>query len=164
MSPDIHGCDGNVCVFGIVWPYRRQNLFMTELRQRQPRLLDAGFLAFLRTKPCACGCGRAAPSEAAHIRIGLFAGQMKPHDRDALPLNRWCHREAPDSQHADEKSFWNSRSLDPFKIAAALYQEYGGTGGKPRKPRTIIRPRIPKDKRQKIPARKAPWPKRKFSR
>jgi hypothetical protein len=137
---------------------------LTELRQRQPRLLDAGFLAFLRKKPCACGCGRAAPSEAAHIRIGLFAGQMKPDDRNAVPLNAWCHREGPRAQHRmGEADFWNERGLNPFKIAAALYQEYGGTGGKPRKARTIIRPRIPKEKRAKIQQRKTPWPKRTFA-
>jgi hypothetical protein len=135
---------------------------MTDLRQREPRLLDPGFLVFLRKKPCSCGCGRAAPSEAAHIRIGLFAGAMKPHDRDALPLNRWCHREAPDSQHADEKTFWKRRGLDPFAIAARFYAEYGGTGGKPKKRRTIIRPRLPKENRAKIKSRGFGSQKRKF--
>ena len=136
--------------------------FVIELCQRQPRLLDPEFLAFLRKKPCSCGCGRAAPSEAAHIRIGLFAGQMKPHDRNALPLNAWCHRLAPDSQHADEKSFWKRRGVDPFELAARYYREYGGEGGREKKNRTIIKPRLPKEKRQKIPSR--PFPKgRKFN-
>lgn len=132
------------------------------MNQRQPRLLDAGFLEFLRQKPCCCGCRRAAPSEAAHIRIGLFAGAMKPHDRDALPLNAWCHRLAPDAQHADEKGFWARRGVDPFELAARYYAEYGGTGGQPKKRRTKTKPRRPKEKRAKIPSR--PFPKgRKFN-
>lgn len=133
-----------------------------QLRQREPRLLDPGYLAFLRKKPCACGCGRAAPSEAAHIRIGLFAGQMKPHDKHAVPLNRWCHQDAPDAQHKDEKGFWRRRGLDPFAIAARLYAEYGGTGGKARKRRTTIRPRLPKEKRAKIQSRGFPKQKRRI--
>src|SRR5436189_268351 len=60
------------------------------------RLHDDGFLAYLRTLPCCCGCNRAAPSEAAHIRIGFFAMGKKPDDCNAVPLNAWCHRKAPD--------------------------------------------------------------------
>lgn len=132
------------------------------VRQRQPRLYDPGYLAFLRKKPCCCGCGRAAPSEAAHIRIGLFAGQMKPHDKHAVPLNAWCHRLAPDNQHNGEAAFWERCGKDPFELAAAFYDEYGGTGGKPRKPRTTIKPRLPKERRQKIPGRPFGKQKRKF--
>lgn len=132
-----------------------------QTRQRQPRLLDPGFLAFLRTKPCCCGCRRAAPSQAAHIRIGLFAGQMKPHDRDAVPLNQWCHLDAPDAQHKDEKGFWKRRRMDPFKIAARFYAEYGGDGGHPRRPRKP-KPRRPRHQRAKIQTAKKPWPKRKM--
>lgn len=137
-------------------------LLVTDLRQRDPRLHDDGFLQFLRTKPCCCGCGRAAPSEAAHIRIGLFAGAMKPHDRDALPLNAWCHRLAPDAQHADEKGFWARRGVDPFELAARYYAEYGGDGGHAKVKRTKVKPRRPKEKRANIPSR--PFPKgRKFN-
>lgn len=137
---------------------------MSQLRQRQPRLFDPGFLAFLRTKPCSCGCGRAPKSEAAHIRIGLLAAGMKPHDKHAVPLNAWCHRLAPDSQHADERGFWEKRGLDPFDIAAKLYAEYGGTGGAPKKRRTISKPRRPKEKRAKIQSRGFGQQKRKFGR
>lgn len=127
------------------------------MRQREPRLHDPGFLRFLRTKPC-CICG--APAEAAHIRIGLFAGAMKPHDKHATPLCPRHHRDGPESQHAfgNEAEWWKRHDKDPFVIAARLYAEYGGTGGKPRKRRTTIRPRLPKEKRVKIPSR--PFPKR----
>ena len=115
----------------------------------------------MRTKPCCCGCGRAAPSQAAHIRIGLLGMQIKPHDRNAVPLNQWCHLDAPDAQHKDERGFWDRRGKDPFEIAATLYAEYGGSGGKVRKRRTTIRPRLPKEKRAKIPSR--PFPKRRMT-
>lgn len=142
---------------------------MNQLRQRQPRLLDPGFLAFLRTKRC-CTCGRhplpANPTgiEAAHIRIGLFAKGMKPHDKHAVPMCGWCHRDGPEAQHKmNETEFWAMWELDPFDIAAKFYAEYGGDGGSPKKRRTIIRPRIPKETRQKIPRRQKPWPKRPFA-
>lgn len=134
------------------------------VRQRQPRLLDAGYLAFLREKPCCCGCNRPPRSEAAHIRIGLFAKHMKPHDKDAVPLNAWCHRLAPDAQHQDEIGFWERRGIDPFDIAARLYAEYGGTGGAPKRKRTKIRPRLPKERRAKIASRPFGKQKRSFGR
>lgn len=137
---------------------------MNQLRQRTPRLLDAGYLRFLRKKPCCCGCSRAMPSEAAHVRLGFFGLNVKPHDKDAVPLNAWCHRLAPDAQHQDEAGFWERRGLDPFEIAAKLYAEYGGDGGRPRKPRTTIKPRLPKEKRTKIQSRGFGPQKRKFSR
>lgn len=141
---------------------------MNQLRQRQPRLLDSGFLAFLRTKRC-CTCGRqplpTKPNgiDAAHIRIGLFAKGMKPHDKHAVPLCRWCHLDGPEAQHKmNETEFWAMWELDPFDIAAKLYSEYGGTGGEPRRP-TKMKPRKPKAQRQKIPRSKSPWPKRPFA-
>lgn len=90
---------------------------------------DNGYLAFLRRQPCAC-CGRAAPSDAAHIRMAspergkLPTGmQVKPSDRFAVPLNRSCHR----IQHnGSEARFWSERRLDPFAIADRLYAQYQG--------------------------------------
>jgi hypothetical protein len=88
---------------------------------------DTGFLAFLRRQPCAC-CGRAAPSDAAHIRMGsLERGkrptgmQVKPSDRYAVPLNRACH----ERQHSmSEARFWAAVGRDPFEIAEGLYADY----------------------------------------
>lgn len=112
------------------------------MTQRQPRLVDPGFLAFLRKKAC-CFCGRAAPSEAAHLRMGnLSIGKRptgmaeKPSDFWALPLCSWCHREGPLSQHViGEEKFWKHANINPFSLAIGLYAEFGGTGGTVRKPR-----------------------------
>lgn len=125
---------------------------MNQLRQRQPRLLDPGFLAFLRRKPCTC-CGRAPPSHAAHIRIGLFAKGMKPHDKHAVPMCSWCHLDGPEAQHKmNETEFWEMWQIDPFDVAAKLYAEYGGAGGQVRGPRAV-KTRPPKAQRQKIKSR-----------
>lgn len=127
-------------------------------RQREPRLYDAGFLAFLRTQRCCC-CGRHPPVQAAHIRIGLFAKGMKPHDKNAVPLCSWCHLDGPQAQHKmNEESFWKMWELDPFAIAAKLYAEYGGAGGAPKKKRKLTTIR-PKGFGRKIRTRTTPWPK-----
>jgi hypothetical protein len=42
---------------------------------------------------------------------------------------------------------------NPFVVAEELYAEYGGDGGKARKPRVTIKPRLPKEKRVKIRSR-----------
>lgn len=142
------------------------------MTQRRPRLHDTKYLELLRTKPC-CTCGRAPPTEAAHIRMTCLAIDKpitgmgrKPDDRYALPLCAWCHREAPDSQHniGDEADFWKNYEIDPFELAAKYYDEYGGTGGQPRKRRTTIKPRLPKEQRQKITSRPFGKQKRKFGR
>ena len=116
---------------------------------KHPRMYDRPFLDWLKLKPC-CACYKAPPSDPAHIRIGLFAMNMKPDDAKATPLCRSCHR----AQHAfgNESEWWRLAGLDPFKIAAKLYAEYGGTGGKPRGPRKI-KPRKPKGQRAKIQSR-----------
>lgn len=104
----------------------------TKARPKSPkadrgRERDAGYLAFLRRQPCVCGCGRPAPSDAAHIRMAspergkLPTGmQVKPSDRFAVPLNRECH----ERQHSmSEARFWSERGLDPFVIADRLYAQ-----------------------------------------
>lgn len=142
---------------------------MTELRQRQPRLHDPGFLRFIRKQPC-CVCGATVRIEAAHIRMGsaiymkrATGMQEKPDDRWTVPLCAWDHRESPASQHnIGEETFWRREEMNPFHIADRYYREYGGSGGQPKKQRTKSRTRPPKNKRQKIPSR--PFPKgRKFN-
>lgn len=132
---------------------------MSQVRPKQPRLYDRGFLTFLKGKPC-CICGAVGMTDPCHIRIGLFAKGMKPHDKHSTPMCRFHH----DEQHSmNESEFWQTHGLDPFDIAAKFYAEYGGTGGKP-KPRTIIKPRLPKEARAKIKSRGFGTQKRKFSR
>lgn len=132
---------------------------MNDLRQRRPRLLDPGFLTFVRMKKCTF-CG-ARPSQAAHIRMGcpsrgkesLTGMQRKPDDKWAVPLCQWCHLDGPESQHKiGEERFWKIAETNPFVVAEELYAEYGGDGGCLRKPRQI-KPRPPKEKRAKIRSR-----------
>lgn len=119
---------------------------------RSPRLHDSGFLSFLRVQPC-CICGATSMVEAAHIRMGLTGMQRKPDDCKAVPLCAWHHRNSPCSQHSmSEERFWKRHGMDPFKIAARLYDRYGGAGGKARGPRKI-KPRKSREQRAKIKGR-----------
>ena len=101
------------------------------------RIRDPGFLAFLRKQPCCCGCGRPAPSEAAHIRYSDAAHgklnpgiQQKPSDHDAVPLSAWCHREGPQAQHAgSERAFWERVGRNPWRLAEAFLAAYRADGG-----------------------------------
>lgn len=136
--------------------------------ERQPRLHDEGYLAWLRQQPCACGCGKPAPSDAAHLRAGsilhgkppITGMQIKPDDRWATPLNHDCHMRQ--HEFGDEVLWWSAHGIDPFKLAIRLYKEYGGTGGKARGPRKI-KPRKPRKDRVKIKSRPNQWAKgRKF--
>ena len=79
-------------------------------------------LAFVRELPCVA-CGKAAPSEAAHVRTGTDGGTgMKPGDRYALPLCAACHAK----QHRlGELTFWSAFRIDPLNVAARLWAVSG---------------------------------------
>jgi len=98
------------------------------MRQRDPRDKDSKYLGFIRSLPC-IACERDPSGEAAHVRGNFnvggerpFGKGERPHDRRAVPLCGWCHRESPDAQHrVGERSFWLRRGINPILLAAALY-------------------------------------------
>jgi hypothetical protein len=158
---------------------------MTELRQRSPRILDPGFLAFTRTLPC-CVCGTIGMSQAAHLRMANDSLKKpptgmreKPSDMFAVPLCGprlgtfpaviGCHAE----QHTmNERSLWDRAGMDPFVIAAWNYARYRSSrpaepagkpaASKPRKPKASAKLHGRPRQRAKIAKRSNPWPKRKF--
>ena len=75
-------------------------------------------LAFVRQLPCVA-CGKAAPSEAAHVRTGTDGGVgVKPGDRYAVPLCTACHAK----QHRiGELTFWSKLRIDPVNVALRLW-------------------------------------------
>jgi len=79
-------------------------------------------LAFVRQLPCVV-CGKAAPSEAAHVRSGSDAGAgMKPSDRYSLSLCTNCHA----LQHQfGEQRFWSTVRIDPLNVAFRLWTVSG---------------------------------------
>jgi len=79
-------------------------------------------LAFVRQLPCVA-CGKAAPSEAAHVRTGTDGGVgAKPGNRYAVPLCTACHAR----QHRiGELSFWSARRIDPLNVALRLWTVSG---------------------------------------
>jgi hypothetical protein len=104
---------------------------MTELRQRQPRVEDKAFLAFVRRQPC-CVCGAFPPVQAAHLRQacperGKRATGLgeRPDDRWVVGLCAPCHLDGPGALHkVGEEKFWCRAGIDPFEIAATLYAEF----------------------------------------
>jgi hypothetical protein len=88
-------------------------------RKTQPNFRRRGqHLAFVRQLPCVA-CGRAAPSEPAHVRTGTDGGVgMKPGARYTVPLCTACHAK----QHrVGELSFWSALSIDPLNVALRLW-------------------------------------------
>lgn len=82
----------------------------------------AQHLAFVRQLPCVA-CGNAAPSEAAHVRLGTDGGAgIKPSDRYAVPLCGSCH----ELQHRfGELRFWSVLRIDPLSVALRLWTVSG---------------------------------------
>lgn len=109
---------------------------MTDLRQRQPRVEDKAFLAFVRARPC-CVCGVFYPIQAAHIRNSSPEHNKRatglgerPDDKWTVPLCVGCHLDAPDSQHrVGERAFWSRVGVDPFAVAQRLYAEFLASQG-----------------------------------
>jgi len=79
-------------------------------------------LAFVRQLPCVV-CGKAAPSEAAHVRSGSDGGTaMKPSDRYSVSLCIECHA----LQHQfGEQRFWSTVRIDPLNVAFRLWTVSG---------------------------------------
>ena len=91
----------------------------TARRKPKPNLHRRGqHLAFVRQLPCVA-CGKAAPSEAAHVRTGTDAGVgIKPADRYAVPLCASCHA----NQHrVGELTFWSALRVDPLNVSLRLW-------------------------------------------
>lgn len=134
---------------------RNGNRQFDGMTQRQPRLLNPKFLAFVRGQPCVI-CGKLG-SDAAHIRSGnekigkrsTGLGE-KPSDQWVTPLCREHH----DEQHkaGDELKWWASKNLDPFVIATVLFTRFGERRGQAKGPRKI-KPRKPREQRAKISSR-----------
>ncbi len=126
------------------------------MNARTPRLLDPGYLAWLRMQPCACGCAR-TPCDPAHVRSGALKYKpltglgRKPDDRWAVPLHHGCHMRQ--HAHGDELGWWYDHGVyDVFALCKRYYATYGGTGGKPQA-RKIVKPRKPKSERARIQSR-----------
>jgi hypothetical protein len=79
-------------------------------------------LAFVRQLSCVA-CGKAAPSEAAHVRLGTDGGAgIKPSDRYAVSLCSSCH----ELQHRfGELRFWSVLRIDPLNVALRLWTVSG---------------------------------------
>jgi len=79
-------------------------------------------LTVVRQLPCVV-CGRAAPSEAAHVRSGSDGGAgLKLSDRDTVSLCSECHA----LQHQfGELTFWSTVRIDPLNVAFRLWTVSG---------------------------------------
>ena len=79
-------------------------------------------LAFVKLLSCVA-CGKAAPSEAAHVRLGTDGGVgIKPSDRYSVSLCTSCH----ELQHRfSELRFWSVLRIDPLNVALRLWTVSG---------------------------------------
>lgn len=96
---------------------------MSELRQRRPRVEDAGHLKFVRQLSCVI-CGDNTTVEAAHVSMAdaradkrYVGGNEKADDCWTLPLCGQHHRE---QHHVGERRFWEFGTLDPVFICMAI--------------------------------------------
>jgi len=95
----------------------------------------AQHLAFVRQLSCVA-CGKAAPSEAAHVRLGTDGGAgIKLSDRYSVSLCTSCH----ELQHRfGELRFWSVLRIDPLNVAMRLWTVSGNLEAGER---TVFRPR-----------------------
>lgn len=125
------------------------------MKQRQPRVFDPKYLAWLRTNPC-CICGK--ESEACHIRSGSIEYDKpptgmaeKPDDKWALPM---CHPHHVQQHSMNEMVFWKLHKINPFRLAR-LYFYKGVISGNSKPSSTKPKSRTKKSQRPKpkIPSR-----------
>lgn len=100
--------------------------------QRQPRVRDPGFLAWLRRLPCVAGAvegGCEGPIQAAHIRFSDHAKGRVNSGMQAKPDDSWClalcRRHHLDDQHQmSERKFYERLGIEPGDLAIALHAAY----------------------------------------
>lgn len=110
---------------------KRERMHLRAEDQRQPRVLEKGYLAFLRRQPCEArhlgGCG--GRIDPAHIRFSdPSVGRINPglgrksDDKWCLSLCRTHH----DAQHArgNERAWWSEVGVDPNARALEQYSAY----------------------------------------
>lgn len=94
------------------------------LRQREPRVRDKPYLAWLHDGLPCIGCLRATGAshnrniEAAHIKLAIASrgweegGRgVRTHDRRCVPLCSYCHRLAPDACDVNQRHFFDRIGL-----------------------------------------------------
>lgn len=92
---------------------------------------NAGYLAFIRSLPCAV-TGSRVDIQAAHLSfactpLGHYSRgkSSKAPDRWALPLSADAHRQ----QHkGNEKLFWDRNGIDPHILALAIFGLWSDLG------------------------------------
>jgi hypothetical protein len=101
--------------------------------QRQPRVREPLYLAWVRRLPCvACLCHGVVETrgiEAAHLRFSdaklgrINSGmQAKPDDRWVTPL---CHHHHQHDQHKrNEPRFWSDLGIEPGALCLDLHAAY----------------------------------------
>ena len=96
---------------GLAMPAPRIRRSLTPRKSKPDLRRRVQHLTFVRQLPCVA-CGKAAPSEAAHVRTGTDGGvAVKPGDRYAVPLCAACHAK----QHRiGELTFWSALRIDPI--------------------------------------------------
>jgi hypothetical protein len=110
---------------------KREKIQPVAKEQRQPRVRDNTYLAWIRRLPCACSMipGHAlctGPIQAAHVRYSVPGRpnpgmQQKPSDYATVPLCAGHHA----LQHTgSERVFWSNRGVDPLALCAALKAAY----------------------------------------
>lgn len=109
-------------------PYAREAFPAIEHRTKSDRRIeDPAHLAFIRKLPSpisgAYGC------EACHIRAASAVHRKKPTPAARKPDDAWCLPLTPEehrTSHAmSELGFWREHGIDPFDLAARLYEISG---------------------------------------
>ena len=87
---------------------------------------DYAYRAYLEQQPC-CVCGYPRTC-VAHQRYGADGGtSIKPSDSYGLPLCHACH----DAQHREgERSFWQDRGINPWRLMVYFLTEFRKQEGK----------------------------------
>lgn len=105
---------------------------MSPLRQRQPRVRNGAFKAYVSRSPCiACmveGRGVNTEVHVAHLRAGSLEYGKRPTGAGEKPSDQWClglcpadHLYSKTAQHVvGEAAFYERLGVDPFLLCLDL--------------------------------------------
>lgn len=113
---------------------KREKALMRQEGQRQPRIRDPKYLAWIRQLPCVVTLTREGREvygcDAAHVRtnypVAGWGGNpglgSKPSDWRTVPMSRTAHREQHDC--GDEQAFWSDVGIYPPDLCRELHAAF----------------------------------------
>ena len=94
-------------------------------RKNASRVISADFLAFIRSQPCACGCGQVGGNDPNHLIAQKWA-QADRNDFTCVPMCRHSHAVFHNKGVAGTNEYYGINLWEVNRDMVRRYETYNG--------------------------------------